>query len=136
MINNDFSTNRPGRVPVLIATIGFFSISVLSLLGDPDTPSIIRLLLSGAIAISIYNGHNWARWLLLFLVILAEIFIVITVLTAPMAVPPLLLGILVALGGLYALFAALLFVPSWGGQYFELPDAHPTQVDSERDSGN
>ena len=126
-MNTDIPTQRPGRVPVLVATIGFFSIAVLGVLGDPDTPSIIRLLVTGALAIAIYHGHDWARWLFLVLVILAEIFIAYTALTMPM--PQFLLGILLVL---YILFAALLFVPSWGGQYFDPPDTTPPPVDTKQ----
>ncbi len=127
-------TDRPGRIPVLIATVGFFSISILGLLADPDTPSIIRLLLSGALAISIYHGQNWARWLFLVLVILAELFVGYFIVTTPM--PTGLMSIFVTFALLYLLFVALLFVPSWGGQYFQTSATQPgpAELPGNRDS--
>ena len=116
-------TDRPGRIPVLIATVGFFLIFVLSLLVDQGTQSIVRLLAVGALAITIYHGQNWARWLFLVLVILGELFLAYFMLKTPM--PPALFGIFLFVGLIHLVFVALLFVPSWGGQYFE-----PTQSGS------
>ncbi len=109
--------DRPGRIPVLIAMVGFFSIFVLTLLADPDTPSIIRLLAVGALAITIYHGQNWARWLFLVLVVLGELFLAYFLLSTSM--PSQLLGIFVFIGLIHIVFVAILFVPSWGGQYFQ-----------------
>ena len=114
---DDWNTDRPGRVPVLIAAIGFFAMSIPMLLVDPDTPSIIRLLISGAIAIAAYHRHNWARWLILVLVVLAILFVAYLMLTTPM--PRHLIYVFVAAAMVYVAVVALLFVPSWGGKYFQ-----------------
>ena len=114
---DDWNTDRPGRIPVLIAAIGFFAMSILGLLVDPDTPSIIRLLVSGAIAIAAYHRHNWARWLILVLVVLAILFVAYLAITTPM--PRQLIYVFLAAGLIYVAVVALLFVPSWGGKYFE-----------------
>ena len=116
-MTDDWNTDRPGRIPVLIAAIGFFSMSILGLLVDPDTPSIIRLLLSGVIAIAAYHRHNWARWLILVLVVLATLFVTYLAFTSRMIFP--VIYVFLAAGLVYAAVVALLFVPSWGGQYFE-----------------
>lgn len=122
---DDWNTDRPGRIPVLIAAIGIFSMSILGLLIDPDTPSIIRLLLSGAIAIAVYHRHNWARWLILVLVVLAVLFVAYLILTTPMPRP--LIYVFLAASLVYVAIVALLFVPSWGGKYFEPDPMEPRQ---------
>ena len=120
-------TDRPGRIPVLIAMIGFFSIFVLTLLADPDTGSIIRLLAVGALAITIYHGQNWARWLFLVLVVLGELFLTFFLLRTPM--PSQLLGIFVFIGLVHLVFVAILFVPSWGGLYFQSSKTGSNMID-------
>ena len=120
-------TDRPGRIPVLIAMVVFFSIYVLTLLADPDTPSITRLLAVGALAITIYHGQNWARWLFLVLVVLGELFLAYFLLRTPMPVQ--LLGIFVFIGFVHIVLVAILFVPSWGGQYFESATRGSNMID-------
>ena len=114
---DDWNTDRPGRIPVLIAAIGFFLMSILGLLIEPDTPSIIRILASGAIAIAVYHRHNWARWLVLVLVVLGILFVVYLIVNIPMPLP--LIYVFVAASLIYVGVVAVLFVPSWGGKYFE-----------------
>ena len=125
---DDWNTDRPGRIPVLIAAIGLFTMSILGLLVDPDTPSIIRLLLTGALAIAVYHGHNWARWLVLVLVALAALLVAWFVLTTPI---PLAMVRLFAIATLiYLMIVALLFVPSWGGKYFRSGSTLPGDPDA------
>ena len=116
-MTDDWNTDRPGRVPVLIATIGLFLMEVLALLMDPSTKAIIRLLIAGGLAIAIYHRHNWARWLVLVLLILAVFLVIYFLLTIPMPLPAIYLFVLAGL--IYVGIGALLFVPSWGGKYFQ-----------------
>ena len=116
-MTDDWNTDRPGRIPVLIAAIGFFLMEMPVLLMDPSTKSIVRSLLAGAIAIAVYHRHNWARWLVLALVILGILFIVYLILSTPMPLP--VIYFLVAAALIYIGIVALLFVPSWGGKYFQ-----------------
>ena len=89
------------------------------------------MLLSGALAITIYHGHNWARWLFLVLVILAELYIGYAMAVIPM--PQQFLGLLAIFGLIHLVFVALLFVPSWGGQYYQSAKADPGVADSRED---
>ena len=127
---DDWNTDRPGRIPVLIAAIGFFLMETLAMLVDPSTKSIIRLLLAGALCISAYHGHNWARWVILVLVVLAALFVAHILLTTPTTGP--LLLILVAMVLVYFVFTALLFVPSWGGKYFRASSPQLNSLVMER----
>ena len=105
----------------MIAATAFFLMSVPWLLLDADTPSIIRTLACGALAVAVYHRHNWARWLLLVVVVLAVLFVLYLLLTTPMPGP--LTVIFMAACLLYAGVLALLFVPSWGGKYFQSESA-------------
>ncbi len=116
---------------MLIATVGFFSVFVLSLFVDQSSSSIIRLLAVGALAITIYHGQNWARWLFLVLVVLGELFLAFFLLKTPL--PPPLLGVLAVFGLIHIVFVALLFVPSWGGQYFQSSESGSNMIDPTDD---
>ncbi|MDJ0908551.1 MAG: hypothetical protein QNI99_05135 [Woeseiaceae bacterium] len=124
-MTDDWNTDRPGRVPVLIATIGLFLMEVPGLLIDPGTRSIVRLLLAGGLAIAVYHRHNWARWLVLVLVGLATLFIVYLILNMPM--PLIAVYVLVLAALIYLGIIALLFVPSWGGKYFRPGPGDPVR---------
>ena len=114
---DDWNTDRPGRIPVLIATVGLFSLSVLGMLASPDTPAIIGMLVSGVLAIAVYHRHNWARWVVLVLIVLSILYVAYFILKTPM--PLEFIYVLAAFALIYVLCVALLFVPSWGGKYFE-----------------
>ena len=116
-MTDDWNTDRPGRIPVLIAAIAFFSVSILGLFLDPDTPSITGLLVSGALAIAVYHRHDWARWLILAVTVLGFLFLTYLILWTQAPRP--LIYILVAAALVYVGVVALLFVPSWGGKYFQ-----------------
>lgn len=100
---------------------------VFGLLADPDTPSITRLLLVGALSIAIYHGHDWARWIFLIVVVVAEFFIVYSLLTTSM--PQLYVNLSLAFALIGLVFVALLFVPSLGGQYFRSPKSDSNTID-------
>lgn len=110
------NSSNLGRNAVLIVIAIILFVAALSILLQPDAPSVVRFFLTCILCWFLYKGRNWARWVFAILVVLAVVLVMFAVITIPM--PPIGYVILGALISVYGGTLVALFHPKLGAPYF------------------